>query len=68
MFADVDRNDRSMGYVGARFNTDFSVVEFMSMTDAEDAMHRLSGVDINNTPVRLELEVSWKWRLADRRT
>ena len=43
MYADVDRNDRSMG-----------IIEFSSMPDAEDAMRRLSGVDINNTPVRLE--------------
>ncbi len=32
-----------------------SIIEFANMGEAEEAIQRLSGVDINNTPVKLEI-------------
>ncbi|KAI9636184.1 uncharacterized protein MKK02DRAFT_44887 [Dioszegia hungarica] len=44
VFADVDRNNPGQG-----------IIEFGSLTEAEEALTRLAGVDINNTPVKLEI-------------
>ena len=35
--------------------TVFSVLEFPSIMEAEDAMKRLAGIDINGSPVTVEL-------------
>ncbi|ORY21740.1 hypothetical protein BCR39DRAFT_488186 [Naematelia encephala] len=44
IYADVDRNNPSNG-----------IIEYTTMADAEEALSRLAGVDINGTPVTLEL-------------
>ncbi|RXK39189.1 hypothetical protein M231_03546 [Tremella mesenterica] len=43
-YADVDR-----------YNPGVGVIEYPTMGEAEEAMSRLAGVDINGQPVRLEL-------------
>ncbi|ORX34083.1 hypothetical protein BD324DRAFT_638320 [Kockovaella imperatae] len=44
LYADIDRNDPTSG-----------VIAFPNMEDAEEALRKLSGVDINGQPVKLEL-------------
>ncbi|CAD6570725.1 MAG: hypothetical protein TREMPRED_005978 [Tremellales sp. Tagirdzhanova-0007] len=43
-FADIDRNNPGTG-----------ILEFPTLSEAEDAMKRLAGVDINGTPVEVKL-------------
>lgn len=40
-----------------------SIIEFGSLTEAEEALTRLAGVDINNTPVKLEIVPDVSFRL-----
>lgn len=59
IYADVDKRNPGHGWVISFFYTShadfFSVIEYRNMEEAQEAIRRLAGVDINGAPVTIEI-------------